>query len=512
MNNQHTTIDALAALLRAFIQDELTVEQAKAKAESQFTQVTADELALAEQALVAEGLSDTQVYGKIDGFLEIFAAVLQAPDLHLAAWHPVHTYGLETDAIEQVLKQAEHLSRDKFVPNQWAEVMDKLTQFGIHLSRKQNQLYPAFERQHFDRPSKIMWSLDDAVKTGIRTAYDGLKTGDSAVFFIKYDEMTALLHDLIEKERVVLYPAAMEMIPTKEFLTMRQGDDEIGFCLIDPPPAAPTPDAKSALSHAPNTAQPEGFASELQGLLQKYGMVHPDTALDVRQGKLTLEQINLIFRHLPVDLSFVDENELVRFYSDTKHRVFPRSPGVIGRDVNNCHPRESAHMVREIIEEFRTGRQDEAEFWLEMGGKFIYILYTAVRDDTGRFKGVLEMMQDATHLRSLEGSNRLISWKPSGGASTPAPHSTDTPASAFGLTPTMRIGDLISKYPALRGYLPQISPKYKKLANPVIFNMMAGVATLDMVAERGGLSAESLIALISAWLKTQQTQPNVKGE
>ena len=136
-----------------------------------------------------------------------------------------------------------------------------------------------------------------------------------------------------------------------------------------------------------------------------------DEVFDVRQGKLTLEQINLIYQHLPIDLSFVDENEIVKFYSDTKHRVFPRSKGIIGRDVKNCHPRESVHTVEQIIDAFRNGEQDEAEFWLEMNGKFIYIYYVAVRNHDGEFRGVLEMMQDATRIRSLTGSRKLLTWE-----------------------------------------------------------------------------------------------------
>ncbi|MFA7533559.1 MAG: PAS domain-containing protein, partial [Tissierellaceae bacterium] len=119
----------------------------------------------------------------------------------------------------------------------------------------------------------------------------------------------------------------------------------------------------------------------------------------------------LIFKHLKIDLSFIDENEIVRFYTDTKHRIFPRSPGVIGREVQNCHPKESLDKVMGVINEFREGVQDEAEFWIDTGEKFIYINFTAVRDDEGNFKGVLEMMQDVTRIRSLEGTQRLAAWK-----------------------------------------------------------------------------------------------------
>ena len=146
---------------------------------------------------------------------------------------------------------------------------------------------------------------------------------------------------------------------------------------------------------------------------------------------MTFEQINLVYKHMPVDFSYVDENEIVRFYTDTDHRVFPRSKNVIGRDVKNCHPRTSVHLVEEIIEKFRRGEQNEVDFWINKPGLFIYIYYVAVRDEEGRFRGVLEMMQDCTRIRSLEGSRTLLSWDKSNKAASK--HEDDKPAEA---TPT----------------------------------------------------------------------------
>lgn len=152
--------------------------------------------------------------------------------------------------------------------------------------------------------------------------------------------------DLIRKKETVLYPTSLAMISEEEFEDMKSGDREIGFN---------SGDTKSS-------------------------------KLDVAMGKMTLEQINLVFKHLPVDITYVDENEIVKFYSDTAHRIFPRSKNVIGRDVKNCHPRKSVHIVEEIIEKFRSDKQDFAEFWINKPGLFIYISYSAVKDENGKFK------------------------------------------------------------------------------------------------------------------------------
>ncbi|MGC4018439.1 MAG: PAS domain-containing protein [Muricomes sp.] len=502
MSTNSSKISRLADILEAFVTGKMQLEEAKKTVESEFQKVPVEDLALAEQELTNRNIDDDTVYNNIESFLIIFKNVLQAPDLELEDWHPIRTYQRENEVVKLILKKAEELSKGKFILNQWAEVMEDLKQYDVHLSRKQNQLYPAFEKAGFDRPSKIMWTLDDKVINSLRRAAQALENADEENFLQQYREFVPAIEELLEKEDIVLFPSAMEMISDEEFLKMRAGDDEIGYCLIDTPPGAPV----SAHSNKQlNGIEDSSFGAELQELLKKHGIGGQAEELDVRQGKLTLEQINLIFRHLPIDLSYVDENELVRFYSDTKHRVFPRSPGVIGRDVKNCHPRESVHNVEKIIEEFRAGREDSAEFWLEMGGKFVYILYTAVRDDNGKFRGVLEMMQDATHIRSLEGSQRLLTWENHGekvksGAKEEPKAIKENP---YGFTPDTVIGEVVKKYPKIRSYLPEISTKYKKLQNPIAFKAMSNIATLEMVAQRGGLAVEDLIQKLTEWADTQ---------
>ena len=127
-------------------------------------------------------------------------------------------------------------------------------------------------------------------------------------------------------------------------------------------------------------------------------------------GKLSLEQINLILTNLPVDISFINENDEVVYYSNTKDRIFPRSPGVIGRKVQRCHPPKSLHKVEEILEAFKTNKKDVAEFWITVNDKFLHIRYFAIRNDKGEYQGTMELLQDVTSIRSLEGERRLVSW------------------------------------------------------------------------------------------------------
>jgi hypothetical protein len=132
--------------------------------------------------------------------------------------------------------------------------------------------------------------------------------------------------------------------------------------------------------------------------------------LKLATGGLTLEQLNLVLTHLPVDLTFVDRDDRVAYYSEGPERIFPRSPAIIGREVRNCHPPKSLHLVNKILDAFKSGDRDSAEFWITIGGKFIHIRYFAVRDAEGRYAGTLEVSQDITNLRRLEGQNRLLDW------------------------------------------------------------------------------------------------------
>ncbi|MBA7619501.1 hypothetical protein ES703_26840 [subsurface metagenome] len=136
-----------------------------------------------------------------------------------------------------------------------------------------------------------------------------------------------------------------------------------------------------------------------------------DSSLSLDTGQLSIDQINIMLKHLPVDVSFVDESDELRYYSDTADRIFARTPAVIGRKVQNCHPPKSVHVVNKILEEFKKGSKDSAEFWIEVKGRFIYIRYFAMRDADGNYRGTLEVSQDVTEIRKLEGERRLLDWE-----------------------------------------------------------------------------------------------------
>ena len=527
-----------------YLDGKLTLDEARAILRERVKTLRPYEIALAEQELKTFDEDECRKED-IQQMMELFQDVLDRSRPDLPEDHPIMCYLRENDEMRRLLKQVEELAQYPVIKNQWLELYDELHKFRLHLSRKQNQLYSILERKGFDRPTTTMWLLDDFIRDEIRDARRLLEENKDDEFIAMQPTVVADVLDLMQKEETVLYPTSLAMIRPAEFEEMKSGDREIGFAWIHVGEEAPKTDTPKEVVPATAAA---GFANELASLLGKYGFGGggtPGALLEVATGQMTLEQINLVYKHMPVDFSYVDENEIVRFYTDTDHRVFPRSKNVIGRDVKNCHPRTSVHLVEEIVEKFRRGEQNEVDFWINKPGLFIYIYYVAVRDEEGRFRGVLEMMQDCTRIRSLEGSRTLLSWdksnkaaskhgddKPAEAAPTaPAPtveeeseyvscscmkgssHAPAAPEVAAAteektescgcsghsadveITASTRLKDLLEHHPWLKGALAEINPAFKMLSSPLA-RIMIPKATVGMMSERSGMDLQSLIDAI----------------
>ena len=524
INNERYRI--IVSIKEDYLDGKLSLEEGNRILKEKLGTCTPDEFAYAEQSL--KGVyKDEEILDKMDDLLNLFDGVLVRAENEYPENHPLWAYLEEINAVEKVALEADELlKQDKFIKNPWLGVFDSLAEWRIHLSRKQNQLYPMLEDHGFDRPTRIMWTFDDGVRDAISASYALLREDKYEEFLASVPETLEKLRDLNSKELEVLLPTSYKLLSDEEFVRMSKNDHEIGYAIIDPPGLYVVPgiNDSAAQLNANNSGQngtvSNEFLNDLAGLLSKYvgpvggAAVNKDAILDVATGKLTLEQINLLFRHLPVDLSYVDENELVKFYSDTPHRIFPRSANVIGREVKNCHPAKSVHVVEEIVEKFRSGEQSQAEFWINKPGLFIYVIYTAVRDENGKFRGVLEMMQDCTHIRELEGSRTLLTWdktdfvgdssKEKSLAQEAAEEVEEEPLTAdadgrFHIDAKTTLSNLIKHSPDIVDYLISLNPKFEKLKTPMV-KVMAKVATIKMIAERGDFDVDDLIGKIDAFI------------
>ena len=524
INNERYRI--IVSIKEDYLDGKLSLEEGNRILKEKLGTCTPDEFAYAEQSL--KGVyKDEEILEKMDDLLELFDGVLVRAENEYPENHPLWAYLEEINAVEKVALEADELLKEeKFIKNPWLGVFDSLAEWRTHLSRKQNQLYPMLEDHGFDRPTRIMWTFDDAVRDAISASYALLREDKYEEFLASVPETLAKLRDLNSKELEVLLPTSYKLLSDEEFVRMSKNDHEIGYAIIQAPGLYVVPGINDSAAQLNGNNSAQGgavsneFLNDLAGLLSKYvgpvggAPVGKDAVLDVATGKLTLEQINLLFRHLPVDLSYVDENELVKFYSDTPHRIFPRSANVIGREVKNCHPAKSVHIVEEIVEKFRSGEQSQAEFWINKPGLFIYVIYTAVRDENGKFRGVLEMMQDCTHIRELEGSRTLLTWDKTdfvgdGGkekslAQEAAEEVEEEPLTTdadgrFHIDAKTTLSNLIKQCPEIVDHLISLNPKFEKLKTPMV-KVMAKVATIKMMAERGDFEVDDLISKIDAFI------------
>ena len=524
INNERYRI--IVSVKEDYLDGKLSLEEGNRILKEKLGTCTPDEFAYAEQSL--KGVyKDEEILDRMDDLLNLFDGVLVRAENEYPENHPLWVYLEEINAVEKVALEADELlKQEKFIKNPWLGIFDSLAQWRTHLSRKQNQLYPMLEEHGFDRPTRIMWTFDDGVRDAISASYALLREDKYEEFLASVPETLAKLRDLNSKELEVLLPTSFKLLSDEEFVRMSKNDHEIGYAIINPPGLYVVPGINdsaaqlNANNSGQNGAVSNEFLNDLAGLLSKYvgpvggAPVGKDAVLDVATGKLTLEQINLLFRHLPVDLSYVDENELVKFYSDTPHRIFPRSANVIGREVKNCHPAKSVHVVEEIVEKFRSGEQSQAEFWINKPGLFIYVIYTAVRDENGKFRGVLEMMQDCTHIRELEGSRTLLTWdktdfvgdssKEKSLAQEAAEEVEEEPLTVdadgrFHIDAKTTLSNLIKQSPDIVDHLISLNPKFEKLKTPMV-KVMAKVATIKMIAERGDFDVDDLIGKIDTFI------------
>ncbi|MFX0012959.1 MAG: DUF438 domain-containing protein [Promethearchaeota archaeon] len=334
--------------------------------------VDATEIASMEQTLIDEGsLTADQITKLCDLHVGIFEHSLDQHDRPEAIpGHPVHTYMEENKMARSLITEI----RQSFNP----ELVDKLRQIEIHYTRLENQLFPRLEEAGFTGPSQVMWAKHDEIRGLFKEKELNIK------------EVTKQIEDLIFKEETILFPTALDLLGTKEWAEVRNGEEEIGYAWITP-----------GTEWKPITPE----------MIHKKKSSEEKEVLNLKTGNLNQSQLTLILTHLPIEISFIDETDTVRFYSDTPDRIFPRSPGVIGRKVQNCHPRKSVHIVNRILEAFKKGKKDAAEFWIKLQEKTILIRYFAVRDQDGNYQGTLEVTQDITEIRELEGEQRLLNWQ-----------------------------------------------------------------------------------------------------
>jgi len=368
--------------------------------------VSAPEVAKMEQALIREGMPAEEIKRLCDVHVEIFKDAFEEQDrLDPPPGHPIHTFMKENRAVEDIMSQlsitigllGHPVNQEDFAEHRHTldSLMERLGEINIHYLRKENQLFPMLEAHHFMGPSQVMWSIHDDIRAELKRAKEAFTESRPEQVVVSLKSAIQAIRDMIYKEEHILFPTSLDMLSEEEWIKVKSGEADIGFAWVVPDVGWP---------------QKVGKVGETAFASSPVMGKDADGLLGLKTGRMTLDQVNLMLTHLPVDLTFVDANDRVAFYSEGPARIFPRSPAVIGREVRNCHPPKSVHIVNKILDAFKSGDEDTAAFWIQLGGRFIYIRYFAVRDDTGYYRGTLEVSQDLTEIRKLEGESRLLDW------------------------------------------------------------------------------------------------------
>jgi len=412
INNQSERKETLKRLIRE-LHTGKTVEEIKGEFAVLLQDVGAEEIAEMEQALIAEGLPETEIKRLCDVHVAVFRESLDAQARpETIPGHPVHTFRAENEAAGRVLDAlqealdaleatpgaAHRLRSGQAQLEQARKRLRELREYEKHYLREENILFPYLERHGFTGPSSVMWAIHDDVRAGWK-ALDGLLSAgpgdDLAAFKARFVEvfepLSTAIREMFYKEENILFPTAMEKLSEEEWAAIRAQEPEVGYCYLEP-----------GSQELPEAALPEATLPPVEARGADGGLLHLDT------GALTVQEVNLLLTHLPVDVTYVNKDDAVRFFSQTRERLFPRSPAIIGRQVQKCHPPASVHQVQRILDDFRGGRRDVAEFWIQLQGKFVHIRYFAMRDEQGEYQGTLEVTQDITPIRALEGERRLL--------------------------------------------------------------------------------------------------------
>jgi hypothetical protein len=366
--------------------------------------VDANEIAALEQELMAEGMPAEEVTEMCDLHSSVLGEILEEPPRRdLLPGHPVDSFRRENEALaaaaQRVREAATTLAGlpDDAIPTEpllrMRAALNDLLDVEKHYQRKENLLFSVLERHGISGPSKVMWGKDDEVRELLR-AFDealraeGLTAADLRLVMSTIGEpAAAAVEEMIRKEESILLPMALEALTEDDWSEIWEQSPPYGWCLVVPQAGyAPT----RPVAPSPTVDLP------------------PEAVVGFDSGALSFEQLRGLFGSLPVDLTFVDADDRVAFFSEGPDRVFARSRAIIGRKVQHCHPPASVHVVERIVDDFRAGRRSVAEFWIELHGRFVHIRYFAVRDGAGAYLGTLEVTQDLTRLRALTGERRLL--------------------------------------------------------------------------------------------------------
>ncbi len=379
----------------------LSADEAKERFEKEVGNITSTEIADIEQSLINEGLSPEEIKKFCNVHALIFQSALEkSASEETFPSHPVYLFKLENREIEKLtgLLKDTREKKDEYEVSSFKELLKevllKLKGVETHYERKEQLLFPFLEKQGFTGPSKVMWGKDNEIRDLLKKALTELDSISGRKEIERYasqalDPLVEEIEGMVFKEENILFPISLEKLNPGDWVEILRESDDIGYVFIEKP------------------AETEVLMNNLQTALLEEPVVQ-DSTISMPTGTIQLNELMYLLNTLPVDLTFIDKEDTVRYFSESKARIFRRTRSVIGRKVQNCHPPQSVDVVEKILTSFKEGGKDFFDFWLNFQGRLVYIRYFAVRDKDGQYLGTVEVTQDITEIKKLEGERRLL--------------------------------------------------------------------------------------------------------
>ena len=376
----------------------LSVEEAKDRFVKEVGSITSSEIAEIEQSLINEGLSPEEIKRFCNVHALLFESALrEATAKEESPAHPVYLFKLENREIEKLTHSLKELikNKDRYSPGESKQkirnTLSELSGIDLHYIRKEQLLFPFLEKYGFMGPSKVMWGKDNEIRNMLKEATLRIDEGGMDEYLNKYlNPLMEEVEGMIFKEENILFPTSLEKLSVNDWVEILKESDEVGYVYIERP--------KDTLA----------LIAELKKAVVEEPTVKGDNVISLPTGELQLKELMNMLNTLPVDVTFIDQDDTVRYFSAGRDRIFVRTKAVIGRKVQNCHPPQSVEAVEKILSSFKEKKKDFVDFWINLKGRLVYIRYFAIRDENGKYLGTLEVTQDITDIRKLEGEKRLL--------------------------------------------------------------------------------------------------------
>lgn len=404
INNDRQRIDRLKSLLLKLHQG-ADLEEVKQELTELFGKIPYGDVVQAEQELISEGVPPEEIMKYCDlhsGALKnnIDLTYMQ----EVPEGHPVHTLREENKALAAEVEKLKEIflnvnfGKKKVNPEEEfmkiRAIFNNLIDIEKHYIKKENLLFSYLERYGITGVSSVMWGKDDEVRGFIKSAKESFKSEEKVtpeslkglIEFV-YKPAADAIMEMIDKEEKILFPMCLEKFTEMSWFELYEQFDEIGYCIY-----SPSVEWKTDLPIKPTKK------SFHKGIIK------------LSTGTFSAKELEAMLNSLPVDLTFVDKDDKVKFYSHGSKRIFERNKAILGREVQYCHPPSSVHIVDKIINDFREGKQDSAKFWINYQDMLVHIAYYPVRNEQGEYLGTLEVTHDINEYKNIEGERRLLTY------------------------------------------------------------------------------------------------------